>query len=186
MICLTFLLVNNTASLTTDEKKLCKDVFAKGMLDTKPEVQVLSRKGMTCYLNTKPIGDLVTLAASYIKNCDILAIREKKKKKLQKQAATATSTTSTTTEKPDNVYMTTIAMSSCMILAFPFDLPPYVPALLAALVRHVSNPNMKDLITKTVQDFKSTHQDRWDEFKNAFSREQLEDIQGAGAAHYFS
>jgi hypothetical protein len=73
-----------------------------------------------------------------------------------------------------------------MILTFPFDLPSYIPALLAAVVRHVSHPGLKDLVTKTVQDFKSTHQDRWEEFKKEFSREQLEDLQGAGAAHYFS
>ena len=152
MICLAFLLVNNSASMTLAEKKCCKDVFAKGLLDLKPEVQVLSRKGMITYLNTKPIGDLTTLAASYIKNCDILATREKKKKKLQKQASAAGSAAgSASSGKPDDVYTTTIAMSSCMVLAFPFDLPPYVPALLTALVRHVSNPHLKDLVTKTVQ-----------------------------------
>ena len=42
-------------------------------------------------------------------------------------------------------------------------------------------------VTKTVQMFKRTHQDRWEaDYKHRFSREQLEDLQGAGAAHYFS
>lgn len=187
MICVTFLLLNNSASMSTAEKKQCKDIFAKGMLDAKPEVQVLSRKGMVAYLSTKPIGDLTALAASYIKNCDILASREKKKRKLQKAAAASSSSSSAVEkQKPDDMYITTIAMSSCMVLAFPFDLPSYVPALLAAVVRHESQPAMKDLVTRTVQDFKSTHQDRWEEFKLGFSREQLEDLQGAGAAHYFS
>ena len=184
MICLTLLLFGNQVSMMNSEKKLCKDVFAKGLLDEKPEVQVLSRKGMVAYLRTKPIDDLTALASSYIKNCDILASREKKKRKQLKQSNPSTSTTS---EKPDDIYVTTIAMSSCMVLAFPYDLPEYVPNLLTALVRHVSHPAMREIITKTVQDFKSTHLDRWeDEFKHRFTREQLEDIQGAGAAHYFS
>jgi len=43
------------------------------------------------------------------------------------------------------------------------------------------------VVTKTVQMFKRTHQDRWEtDYKHRFSREQLEDLQGAGAAHYFS
>ena len=47
--------------------------------------------------------------------------------------------------------------------------------------------SMKDTVTKTMQLFKVTHQDRWEtEFKAEFSRSQLEDLQGAGAAHYFS
>ncbi|RZL05484.1 MAG: DUF3437 domain-containing protein [Pedobacter sp.] len=45
----------------------------------------------------------------------------------------------------------------------------------------------RSLIGKTVQSFKRTHQDRWEEeFKKAFTPEQLEALQGAGAAHYFS
>jgi len=37
--------------------------------------------------------------------------------------------------------------------------------------------SFKDTVTKTVQMFKLTHQDRWNEFKLSFSREQLEDLQ---------
>lgn len=37
--------------------------------------------------------------------------------------------------------------------------------------------SFKDTVTKTVQLFKLTHQDRWNEFKLSFSREQLEDLQ---------
>jgi hypothetical protein len=33
---------------------------------------------------------------------------------------------------------------------------------------------------------KRTHQDRWEEFKKLFTTEQLEDMQGVGAAHYYA
>lgn len=98
----------------------------------------------------------------------------------------STTTTTTSTEKPDPIYLTTIKMSSCMILLYPYDLPQYIPLLLTSFVRHSSNQFMKDTIMKTVQDFKRTHQDRWSEFQGYFTREQLDDLQGAGAAHYFS
>ena len=77
------------------------------------------------------------------------------------------------------------------------------------ICRHGTMNAFKDTVTRTVQMFKLTHQDRWNEFKLSFSREQLEDLQvgsttlldasclcmyvltrfvwqGAGAAHYFS
>ena len=79
-------------------------------------------------------------------------------------------------------------MMSCLILSTPYDLPKYLPNLLVSFMRHVTTSNlMKETITKTMQLFKVTHQDRWEtEFKLSFSRNQLEDMQGAGAAHYFS
>jgi proteasome activator subunit 4 len=89
-------------------------------------------------------------------------------------------------EKPDSVYLITVMMSSCVLLSYPYDLPPFVPALLSSFVRHVANPALRDVVMRTVQEFKRTHQDRWSDFKKHFTHEQLDDIQGAGAAHYFS
>lgn len=107
--------------------------------------------------------------------------REKKKRKLNKD-----SNTSSASEKPDAVYSTTVNMMSCLLLCTPYDLPQYTPALVTSLVRHVTTTALKDAIAKSVQVFKMSHQDRWEEFKLKFSREQLEDLQGAGAASYFS
>ena len=78
-------------------------------------------------------------------------------------------------------------MMACIIQALPYDLPPFLPALITSFVRHVGVPSLKDTVTRTVQMFKGTHQDRWEmDFKHAFTRDQLEDLQGAGSAHYFS
>jgi muramoyltetrapeptide carboxypeptidase LdcA involved in peptidoglycan recycling len=78
-------------------------------------------------------------------------------------------------------------MMSCVILATPYDLPAtYLPALLTELTRHATVPALKDIVARTVQLFKRTHQDRWEEFKKAFSADQLDELQGTGAAHYFS
>ena len=125
----------------------------------------------------KPVEELNTLANAYIKNCNAFAEREKKKRR---QGAN-------TDSKPDDVYATTISMSSCMILSFPYDLPEFSPSILHALIRHATVPSLRDTVMRTIQDFKRTHQDRWDtEFKFKFSAEQLEDLQGAGAMSYYS
>lgn len=90
-------------------------------------------------------------------------------------------------EKPDKVYLNTVHMMACVVLAFPYDLPSFFPSLLSSFVRHTHSDVLKTVISKTIQSFKRTHQDRWEhEFKKAFTNEQLETIQGAGAAHYFS
>lgn len=174
------MLVNNWLILSIDERKAIRDIFNQGMLDAKPEVQHLARVGMTAYLISKPIDELNTLANAYVKNCNAFAEREKKKRRQG-------GGTNVTDTKPDNVYTNTISMSSCMVLTFPYDLPDFTPSILHALIRHATVPSLKDTVMKTIQDFKRTHQDRWDsEFKYKFSAEQLEDLQGAGAMSYYS
>ena len=172
------ILVNNWQMLSIEERKAARDVFNEGMLDAKPEVQNLAKVGMTAYLVFKPIEELNTLSSAYVKNCNAYAEREKKRRKADTVAAAL--------EKPEKPYITTIMMSACMILSFPYDLPQYTPGLLHAFLRHISVPSLKDTVTKTTQDFKRTHQDRWDEFKHRFSSEQLEGLQGAGAMSYYS
>lgn len=127
-----------------------------------------------------------------------LCRREKQKRRQQKAdavaaaaaAAATTGATGTTTTAPPNKadasYLNTVQMISCVLQARPYDLPPYVPALLASFLRHTYYDATKSILLKTVQSFQLTHQDRWEEFKHKFTSEQLEDLQGAGAAHYFA
>lgn len=106
-------------------------------------------------------------------------------KKLKK--TTADATTMNGSVKVDTKHQSTVLMMSCVLLATPYDLPhSYLPALLAAFVRHAAFSGLKDTVTRTVQLFKCTHQDRWEEFKKSFSADQLDELQGTGAAHYYS
>lgn len=89
-------------------------------------------------------------------------------------------------EKPDDTLVSTVMTVISLINVFPFDMPACLPQLIGALVRLAAVPSLKQVISKAIQDFKRTHQDRWLEFKDLFTREQLEDLQGAGAADYFS
>jgi hypothetical protein len=89
-------------------------------------------------------------------------------------------------DKPDDLVISTVMTVSSLVRVFPFDLPTLLPSLLSSVVRLSQVPSLMPMVTRTVQDFKRSHQDRWEEFKEEFSHEQLEDLQGAGAAHYFS
>jgi hypothetical protein len=185
MICTSVIMINNWSALSVSAQKACKDVFVGGLNDVKPEVRKLAQAGLISYLALKPARELQTIAEAYTKNSDAYAEREKRKRKLAKDGAVGGATV---VEKPDTQYSTTILMMSCVILTTPYDLPSYLPNLLVSFMRHVTTSSaMKDTITKTMQLFKVTHQDRWEsEFKDKFTRNQLEDLQGAGAAHYFS
>jgi hypothetical protein len=89
--------------------------------------------------------------------------------------------------RPDAQYMNIIQMISCVILVTPYDLPTYLPALVTSFLRHnIQYDLFKTLITKTIQLFKRTHQEYWEDFKTFFNTEQLSDLQGAGAAHYYT
>lgn len=91
------------------------------------------------------------------------------------------------TVKLDPAHSNTVYMMACVILSTPYDLPAYLPPLLSSFVRHMNVPALRDVIIRTVQMFKRTHQDRWEEdFKQLFSSEQLAELQGTGAAHYYS
>lgn len=187
MLCLTALMVNCWYRLSNDDKKLCKDAFSKGLNDLKPEVVELAKAGIISYLSLKPAHELVAIAAAFTKNSDTFADRNRRQAKLK--ASSSSSSSAAAVEKIDPQYKTTIVMMSCLILATPFDLPSYLPVMLTSFVRHTtsSSSQLRDVVVKTIQYFKTTHQDRWEsEFSHMFTREQLQDLQGAGAAHYFS
>lgn len=117
---------------------------------------------------------------------NICYLKYSEKKKRKQQNETAGLTNSIINDKPETVHIVTVMMSSCILMLFPYDLPEFVPALLTSFVRHGTIPYLKDTVMRTVQEFKRTHQDRWNDFKTSFTQDQLDDIQGAGAAHYFS
>jgi hypothetical protein len=73
--CTALLMGDNWFCLSNDERKVCKDIFARGLDDPKPEVQQLAQAGMIAYLSYKSVSELASIAAIYTKNSDILADR---------------------------------------------------------------------------------------------------------------
>jgi hypothetical protein len=183
MGCGAILLHNNMESLESVDRKAVSALFSKGLLDARPEVRLPAKRGMTLYLCTKPLAVLSQSAAIYEKNCNAFADRELKRIKMLKRAGNGSMTA--TDNKPDDTYTTTLMMTACIILAFPYDLPSFVPSLLSAFMRHTSFPGSIEQVMNTAQEFRVSHQDRWDEFKLHFRQEQLDALKGAGSQSYF-
>jgi len=58
--------------------------------------------------------------------------------------------------------------------AFPYDVPPFLPPILMELSTHLNDPQPTPLtIKKSLQEFKRTHQDNWQEHKTKFTEDQL-------------
>lgn len=94
---------------------------------------------------------------------------------------------STNSTLPDSEYMLNIQMMSCIILTRSYDLPSYLPDLIASFLRHRHYYDINKLIiTKTIQMFRESHHDRWEEYQLQFTNEQLMELQGVGAAYYFA
>jgi len=58
--------------------------------------------------------------------------------------------------------------------AFPYDVPEFVPPILMELSTHLNDPQPIPMtIKKSLQEFKRTHQDNWQEHKTKFTEDQL-------------
>jgi proteasome activator subunit 4 len=77
---------------------------------------------------------------------------------------------------------------AAVVRAHPFDVPPWLPAVLSALARHVSDPvPIPATVRRTLDEFKRTHQDNWDAHKAAFTDAEMMDVTGVtSGGNYFA
>jgi len=183
------IMVQHWIRLTNEEKIILKEILQNGMnQDENMHVQEIASTGMIIYLSYKSAKELQKIAEIYLRNSETLATREKQKRRQQSTTTTATTAaTVVASTRPDNQYLTIIQMIGCVISVTPYDLPVYLPPLISSFLRHNNQyDQLKSIITKTMKLFKRTHQDCWEDFKTLFNNEQLSDLQGVGAAHYYT
>jgi proteasome activator subunit 4 len=60
------------------------------------------------------------------------------------------------------------------VLAFPYEIPQWMPQVLVALAECNSNPSpIPESIRKMFREFKRTHQDNWAKQKEVFTDDEL-------------
>ncbi|KAJ3272314.1 hypothetical protein HDV01_005748 [Terramyces sp. JEL0728] len=63
---------------------------------------------------------------------------------------------------------------SSLVLAFPYDVPDWMPSVLVLLAQCANDPSpISTSITLTFGEFKRTHQDSWDYHKSKFTEQEL-------------
>jgi hypothetical protein len=178
--------------LDSKQKQIIKDIFVNGLKDPHRQVQDTALLAMPDYLALKTDQELKTIADAYLRNSETLLAREKQKRRQKKQEQLSSATqnaTDVTQSHLDAGHITTVQMLAALVLARPYDLPAFIPLVISSLLRHSSTGNdiVKSIIQRTVQEFRASHQDHWEQdLRHKFTAEQLEDLQGAGAAHYFA
>ncbi|KAI7863239.1 hypothetical protein BDF14DRAFT_1734412 [Spinellus fusiger] len=63
---------------------------------------------------------------------------------------------------------------SCLVNAFPYEVPPWMPSILCELAGCISDPaEIQATVRKTFSDFRRTHSDAWHEDMTKFTQDQL-------------
>ncbi|KAJ1957975.1 Proteasome activator BLM10 [Dipsacomyces acuminosporus] len=64
---------------------------------------------------------------------------------------------------------------SCLVLAFPYTIPEWLPEVLVLLAQCIDDPNpIQNTVQRTFAEFRRTHMDTWHEDRKLFSSNQLE------------
>lgn len=70
-----------------------------------------------------------------------------------------------------------VLLGSCLVQAFPYEVPTWMPEVLVALAKCLGDPSpIQPTVRTTMAEFKRTHADTWDEDKKKFSDDQLEQL----------
>ena len=63
--------------------------------------------------------------------------------------------------------------------SFPHTVPKLLPAVVTVVASHIADADpIESVVKKVLQEFRRTHGERWQETRNAFSREQWEEVDG--------
>jgi len=76
---------------------------------------------------------------------------------------------------------------AAVVRAHPYDVPAFLPPILAALARRASDPApVGAAVKKAIAEFRATHGDAWDAHSAAFADSELQDVlaAGSGASYY--
>ncbi|KAL0238527.1 hypothetical protein GEMRC1_013000 [Eukaryota sp. GEM-RC1] len=74
-----------------------------------------------------------------------------------------------------------------IILAFPYEVPEFLPGTIVTLARHAPDPDpIGLLVRKIIRDFWKTHYEQWDVHEKHFTEEELTILKGCivSQAHY--
>ena len=77
------------------------------------------------------------------------------------------------------------------MLGRPYDTPPYIPVILAALSKHSfehrASLNVREVVKMVCGEYKRTHTDNWEVHRKQFTREQLEALEDVvSIPHYYA
>ncbi|KAH9157775.1 hypothetical protein AeRB84_000412 [Aphanomyces euteiches] len=174
-------------------------------VDEKRDVQEMAQYAFRSFIRTLDDGDVDKMALSFLETASTArTARVKKDKQVKRhrllvskngpdhESAKKLKTLLEEDDKPrDHSTVKSCLGMSAIVLAYPYSVPTYVPALLEELSFHLhvtgSISYLQEIVKSVLLEFKRTHQDSWHEDKLRFSPTQLEAIQELLISpHYYS
>jgi len=160
------------------------ELVQKGLKDNSVEVREKSSQVLSGLLHCAFIDEEVR--SDILKKFYARILKNKASKKLGKRSKITTEgadeskQSSSTTINDDKISKNMVLRHSgvlglcAFVNAYPYDIPEFIPDILMFLSGYIHEVQpISTTIKKTLQDFKRTHQDNWQDHKLKFSEDQL-------------
>ena len=173
--------------LSKVEKVQLKEILiVQANTNKDPDISLMGQTSLSKILIRKSFSQLKDLADAYVRNSNKILLIERRARK-DHLTSGAAAVAPYLIRKPEPTHISTVTMMSSLILTFPCDCPSFLPPVVVSLLRHSHWPPLREIVSRTLRDFKRTHHDRWEEdIKLLFNKDELDAITGAGSSNYFT
>ncbi|OLY78353.1 Proteasome activator complex subunit 4 [Smittium mucronatum] len=129
-------------------------------------------KNMVSYLSNSLLNRIIK---RFVSTVESISLSSKKNKALNSNSHHSPSGLNDEYVDKLKIKHSSVIGLSCLILAFPYSIPEWMPQVLLALISCISDPSpINTAVTKTFAEFKKTHLDTWHIDRKMFSCSQLE------------
>jgi hypothetical protein len=178
------------------------DLMTALMGDEKREVSSSATAGLTGCLAVMTDGEVQVLVEKMCKQANKSAPKRKKKKAISPDAAAVAAVDVDSAaaaaaemekaekeEKRQKSQRISISILCAALNRYPYDVPKFAPPAIEALASHSTESaaplGIRELVKKTLKDFKRTHVDRWDVYRLQFTEDQLDALSDVTNAEYY-
>eukprot|EP00743_Colponemidia_sp_Colp-15_P005386 GILK01005788.1.p1 GENE.GILK01005788.1~~GILK01005788.1.p1 ORF type:complete len:1828 (-),score=234.09 GILK01005788.1:70-5553(-) len=163
--------------LTSAEEDMIYERICGLLADVQPEVREAAVRVLSTLSMSTSEARMTALSQKF---SDLVGVVQRRKQAADKQP----------NPQRDANLRTGILGLSALVLAFPYDVPQWMPALIEKLTRFSGSSHgteIQNVVRKTLSEFRRTHQDSWRLFKERFTDEQLEALNDSVVApSYFA
>lgn len=162
------------------------------LADDRREVSSAATSALTGILAMFSQAALEELVSKYIKIAN-KSLKKKKRKVLPSKDISAEETETKAAKEKQRAtrQQKSVFVLCAVVMGRPYDTPPYIPEVLAALSKHSfeqrASLSVREVVKMVCSEFKRTHTDNWETHRSQFTQEQLEALEDVvSTPHYYA
>ncbi|GMH57357.1 hypothetical protein TL16_g02356 [Triparma laevis f. inornata] len=174
----------NKFLLSEDQGKKIFKIFCHLLGDERREVCVSATSGvvgMLAIMGEEGVGGLVE---------EYILLANKSVKKSKKRGGVVKEEEEVKKMERERQQRISVSVLCAAVHSSPYSLPFYVPPAIASLSKHSFESSaplgVRELVVKTLSDFKRTHVDGWAGFRLRFKREEMECLDDVVTCSYYA